>query len=166
MRDLNLLAVVDLEKEEFVWHLASGPPLETADSYNHEGDSGLLFAGQHDPKILPGGKMLLFDNYGRANESAIWEFNPVTREVYWCYRGDNRHPFFTEGCGTAQRLPNGNTLITESDNGRAFEVTRGKEIVWEFYNPHRTGGNREYIAMLSELLRLPPDFPVHWARSR
>jgi hypothetical protein len=37
--------------------------------------------------------------------------------------------------GGAQRLPNGNTLITESDKGRAFEVTREGEIVWDFYNP-------------------------------
>ena len=36
----------------------------------------------------------------------------------------------------AQRLPNGNTLITESHCGRLFEVTRDGEIVWEFINPH------------------------------
>jgi hypothetical protein len=34
-----------------------------------------------------------------------------------------------------QRLPNGNTLITESDNGRVFEVTRDGEVVWEFFMP-------------------------------
>ena len=34
----------------------------------------------------------------------------------------------------AQRLPNGNTLITESDAGRVFEVTEGGDIVWEFVN--------------------------------
>lgn len=38
------------------------------------------------------------------------------------------------GMGGAQRLENGNTLITESDNGRAFEVTRAGEIVWDYYN--------------------------------
>ncbi|MCX7013628.1 MAG: hypothetical protein NTW86_13910, partial [Candidatus Sumerlaeota bacterium] len=34
-----------------------------------------------------------------------------------------------------QRLPNGNTLIAESDAGRIFEVTPGKELVWDYYNP-------------------------------
>jgi len=34
-----------------------------------------------------------------------------------------------------QRLPNGNTLITEAASGRAFEVTPEKEIVWEFVSP-------------------------------
>ena len=109
--------------------------------------------------------MLLFDNYGQANESTVWEFNPMTREVYWRYRGDDSHPFFTEICGIAQRLPNGNTLITESDNGRVFEVTQDKETVWEFYNPHRAGADARYIAHVPELIRLPPEFPQHWTRS-
>jgi hypothetical protein len=30
----------------------------------------------------------------------------------------------------AQRLPNGNTLIVNSDGGEAFEVTLGDEVVW------------------------------------
>ena len=34
-----------------------------------------------------------------------------------------------------QRLANGNTLITESERGRVFEVTADKEIVWRFVNP-------------------------------
>ena len=34
-----------------------------------------------------------------------------------------------------QRLPNGNTLITESDRGYVFEVTPQKETVWRFANP-------------------------------
>jgi hypothetical protein len=32
-------------------------------------------------------------------------------------------------------LPNGNTLICEGAPGRIFEVTRNKEIVWEYINP-------------------------------
>ena len=34
-----------------------------------------------------------------------------------------------------QRLPNGNTLITESDRGYVFEVTPEQETVWRFANP-------------------------------
>jgi hypothetical protein len=36
--------------------------------------------------------------------------------------------------GNAQRLPNGNTLITESSFGRFFEVTKEGELVWEYVN--------------------------------
>jgi hypothetical protein len=35
----------------------------------------------------------------------------------------------------AQRLANGNTLLTESSFGRFFEVTREGEIVWGYVNP-------------------------------
>jgi hypothetical protein len=62
----------------------------------------------------------------------------------------------------AEVLPNGNTLITESDNGRAFEVTREGEIVWEFLSPHRAGEDGEFVATLPEVIRLPKDFPLDW----
>ena len=67
--------------------------------------------------------------------------------------------------GTSQRLPNGNTLITESENGRAFEVVPGGDIVWEYNNPHRAGARGEYIGVLFEVDRLPSDFPLGWLRS-
>ncbi|HSN89535.1 MAG TPA: hypothetical protein VL025_22425, partial [Thermoanaerobaculia bacterium] len=56
-------------------------------------------------------------------------------------------------------LPNGNTLLTESENGRAIEVTPEGRIVWELYNPHRAGESNELVAVLFEVVRLPPDFP-------
>jgi len=56
----------------------------------------------------------------------------------------------------------GNTLITESDAGRAFETTADGKIVWEFYNPHSAGEQDEYIATLMEVVRLPQFFPTDW----
>ena len=54
-------------------------------------------------------------------------------------------------------------LITESDNGRAIEITRDKEVVWEFYNPHRAGPAEELIATLFELKRVDKNFmPRLW----
>jgi hypothetical protein len=46
-------------------------------------------------------------------------------------------------------LPNGNTLITESDGGRLVEVTPKGEIAWEFLNPVRAETNQERTAVLS-----------------
>jgi hypothetical protein len=54
-------------------------------------------------------------------------------------------------------LPNGNTLITETDYGRVFEVTKDKEIVWEFISPFRTGDNNELIATVLEMIRVELD---------
>ena len=61
----------------------------------------------------------------------------------------------------AQRLPNRNTLITETDTGRAFEVTPEGEIVWQFLNPHRTGPDNTYVASLFALDRIAPE-DVPW----
>jgi hypothetical protein len=38
--------------------------------------------------------------------------------------------------GSNQRLPNGNTLIADSDAGVIFEVTPEGQTVWEYRNPH------------------------------
>ena len=58
--------------------------------------------------------------------------------------------------GSAQRLANGNTLITEGAAGRFFEVTSENEIVWEYVNPHfdmTSGRNNMYRAY-----RIPYDW--------
>jgi hypothetical protein len=44
--------------------------------------------------------------------------------------------FFSSYISGVQRLPNGNTLICEGLTGRIFEVTPGREIVWEYISPH------------------------------
>ena len=94
--------------------------------------------------------------------SKVIEIDPFTQETVWAYRGTPENGFFTATCGSNQRLPNGNTLITESDAGRAFEVTPDNQIVWEYYNPGRAGEHNELIGTLFEVVRLPPDFPTDW----
>ena len=74
--------------------------------------------------------------------------------------------FFSPFMGSAERLPNGNTLITESDYGRALEVTPGGETVWEFYSPFSAGANDEYIATLMEVVRLPGPSPPDWLKNQ
>ena len=162
MRHLNLLAIVDPVKKKFVWDLQT--PQRPPD--RNDGTPGLFFRLQHDPQILDGGQMLLFDNCGLHDQSTIWEFHPISLEIFWHYRGTQQRPFYTSHCGTVQRLPNGNTLITESEFGRVFEMTPQKEIVWEYYNPERAGDSGQFIAMLPEMIRLPADFPVHWAHDK
>ena len=78
--------------------------------------------------------------------SRVLEINPVTKQVVWEYKqpapsedlnGDgyirgNEKLFYSNLMSGAQRLPNGNTLITEADVGRVFEVTESGEVVWEY----------------------------------
>ena len=54
------------------------------------------------------------------------------------YREDDPHDFYSYHLSSAQRLPNGNTLICEGAKGKFFEVTPEKGIVWEYTNPYAT----------------------------
>ena len=144
MCHLDTIAVVDLNRERVVWSL------------------GGIFALQHDPTVLRDGRLLVFDNNWRTARSRVVALDPATREIVWEYRGSEERPFYSRTCGTAAELPNGNVLVTESDGGRAFEITPAGETVWEFYNPHRAGENDEYIATLFEVVRLPAGFAAGW----
>ncbi|NOX57242.1 MAG: hypothetical protein GXP29_00090 [Planctomycetes bacterium] len=152
LRAVSTIAVLDLEKETVVWA--------------HTGTYGF----PHESKVVEGGNMILFDNLGGSEsvDGPFWsralEYEPSKMEIVWEYRGSSKNPFFSRTCGTVDRLPNGNTLVTESDNGRAFELTPEKRIVWEFFNPNRAGAEEEFIATLFEVVRLRPDFPIGWAR--
>lgn len=144
MRATDLVCAVDLEEMSVYWAESN------------------LWHMQHQPTILPDGSMLVFDNRGMGDASTVLQFDPDTREVTWLYRGDRENPFYSLGVGSCQRLPDGNTLITESMFGRAFEVTLDGEIVWEYYNPHRAGDGNQLIATLHEAFRVSPDYTRSW----
>ena len=119
-------------------------------------DDRQLF-GQHDVQWiedgLPGaGNILIFNNQhisadGEKYSSAL-EIKPPLRpdgsydweqdvEIVWSYRADG---FYSPVLSGVQRLPNGNTLITEGRPGRLIEVSADGEVVWEFVNPVTTRG--------------------------
>lgn len=150
----DLLYIIDHETGKVVWKLGPDytnyPQLQKlglqikGPSWSFGGQNGGMIHNVHMiPKGLPGaGNILLFNNGG--NYSLVTEFNPVTMEVVWEYYGralgyaeshSLAHYFFSPSISGAQRLPNGNTLITEGDGGRIFEVTPECETVWEFINP-------------------------------
>jgi len=141
---LDTIAVVDPDTETVVWALTG------------------MWRQQHQPTILPDGSMLVFDNKAGTETSEVLELDPFSQAVAWSYRGTPARPFYSETCGSNQRLPNGNTLITESDNGRAFEVTPEGTTVWEYINPNHAGPDGEYIATLFEVVRLPSETRPGW----
>lgn len=88
------------------------------------------------PEGLPGaGNLLLFDNGVGAHDgrSVILEVHPLTGTKVWSYQAGAA--FFSRTRGSVQRLPNGNTLISEDRQGRCFEVTTEGEIVWLYQMP-------------------------------
>jgi Arylsulfotransferase (ASST) len=53
----------------------------------------------------------------------------------WTYRADPPTSLYSRGLGSAQRLPNGNTLICEGTTGTFLEVDSAGEVVWVYVNP-------------------------------
>ena len=141
MRNLSTIGIIDPDREELVWALRGG------------------FHRQHQPVLLANGRILLFNNLAGPDRSQVIEFDPFTKKVTWAYPVGDQPALFSVLFGSSQRLSNGNTLITESEYGRVLEVTPEGEIVWEFVSPHTAGANDEFVAVIPELIRLPPDFP-------
>jgi hypothetical protein len=132
-RNQNLIGVIDVRAEKIIWHW---------------GINELDFP--HNPSLLENGNILIFDNGYHRKYSRIVEFNPVSGEIVWQYKAEPPPSFLSAEMGSVQRLVNGNTLITESERGHVFEVTRDSNIVWEFYNPEI---KESYNAKLAKIER-------------
>ncbi|MAF83756.1 MAG: arylsulfotransferase family protein [Gammaproteobacteria bacterium] len=145
IRNQNLVAIVDIEKEEIVWSWG-------ANELEHP----------HDPVILNNGNMLIFDNGYKRKFSRIIELDPNSREIVWEYKTMPPENFYSETRGSIQQLINGNILIADSRNGHAFEITRDGETVWEFFNPDiKTENNVTQRAAIFRMrrftnLKIPP----------
>ncbi len=105
---------------------------------------GMIHHAHMIPHGLPGaGNIMVFNN--GLPYSEVIEFDPTTGKKVWEYSGQAigygpthslAHYFFSASISSAQRLPNGNTLICEGDGGRIFEVTPDLETVWEYVTPY------------------------------
>jgi len=160
-REANIIAIVDKHTGKIVWKL--GPRYDGNDA---ERKLGWIIGQHHAhliPKGLPGGgNLLVFDNGGWAgygaptptapnglktaqrDHSRVLEIDPVTLEIVWQYTPKeagfvvplDAARFYSPFISSAQRLPNGNTLITEGSDGRIFEVTPEHQLVWEYISPY------------------------------
>jgi hypothetical protein len=137
LREVDIVAVVDPVARTVEW-AQRGP-----------------WDAQHEPILLANGRFLIFDNRGAAGRARVLEYDPLTARIEWEYAGSAETPLFSPEAGSCQRLANGNTLVTESEMGRAVEVTPDGEVVWEFLSPHRVGPQRNLVATLFEVTRLP-----------
>jgi hypothetical protein len=82
-----------------------------------------ILTDQHDPEVLPNGNILLA-NHVIPNEALELDANSM---IVWRFPIRNMSSFPVRD---ADRLANGNTLITAAD--QIVEVTEDKEIVWMF----------------------------------
>ncbi len=135
-RNVNQIAVLEKDTHEILWTWGEG-----------------VMEWPHHPTMLENGNILVFDNGVERRYSQVLELDPVSKEVLWQYVADPPTDFYTYSKGSAQRFPNGNTLICEGDAGRVFEVTSDGEIVWEWINPVLREGRRGQVY---RMIRLEP----------
>lgn len=105
----------------------------------------------HMPTWLANGHLLVFDNGRRRGWSRVLEVDPVTEEVVWQFPPEADPGFYSGWGGSSQRLPNGNTLICESQRGHVIEVDPRGRLVWEFWNPDIREGRRRAIYRFSRI---------------
>ena len=144
IRNLNTVVIVDPATEKVVWASSGGWHL------------------QHDAQLLGNGNMLLFDNMGDISAGAmgsqVIELDPVTHERVWVFPGESSESLYSAVRSSQQRLPNGNTLITESSNGRVVEVTPENQVAWEFFVPERVKRKNGVFAKVVKSLRFAPEY--------
>ncbi|CAM3241871.1 aryl-sulfate sulfotransferase [Pediococcus acidilactici] len=184
-REANILAILDKDTGKIVWRI--GPDFNASPELKK---LGWIIGQHHlhmIPRGLPGeGNLLVFDNggwagYGLPNPaspigtknatrdySRIIEFDPTTLKVVWeVTPKDFGHAipvdaskFYSPYVSSAQRLPNGNTLIDEGSDGRLIEITNEKEIVWEWISPYysHTEPGQPKNNMIYRAYRYPYDY--------
>ncbi|MEU8528609.1 aryl-sulfate sulfotransferase [Streptomyces sp. NPDC048629] len=141
LRSVSAVVVISRATGEILWRSAPG-----------------TVSQQHAPTELDDGNLLVFDNgvfrpHHDVPHSRVVEIDRASGAVVWEYHDPAREFFFAPFMGSAQRLPNGNTLVTDSPSGRLFEVTAEGYLCWEYVVPH-FGAYRE-----SEVRGLFPSEP-------
>jgi hypothetical protein len=144
---------------------------------------------QHDaeriPAGLPGaGDILVFSNGLPKTRpfSSVEQITPTMVDDHYVDNGDGTFAatvkrifpkagsdrFFSAIVSSAQRLPNGDTLMADGPHGRIIEVNPRGKGVWEFENPHE-GADRRMQSGAGEpilpgwmfrALRYSPDDPA------
>ena len=177
-RETNIIAITDKQSGKIAWSV--GPQYDLSPELKA---LGWIIGQHHAhmiPRGLPGeGNILVFDNggwagYGAPNPGAptgaknalrdysrVLEFDPVTLKIVWQYtpaeanylKPVDANRFYSPFISSAQRLPNGNTLITEGSGGRIIEVTHNHELVWEYISPY--WGRQMNINMVYRAYRVP-----------
>ena len=177
-RESNITAIISKETGKVDWRLGTD---FTATKELRK--LGIIIGQHHAhmiPKGLPGeGNILIFDNGGwagyglpgqttpygtkayRRDHSRVLEIDPITLKIVWQYTPTeaghlqpyHSHHFYSPFISSAQRLPNGNTMITEGSGGRLIEVTADHELVWEYISPY--WGKKFKLNMVYRAYRLP-----------
>ena len=138
-RHLSRITKIDYPSGEIIWNMGHNMPSGDVE-IGHE----IGFSFQHSVQILDNGNILTFDNgnlspefrqteqqISRAIEIKIDSIdNAFSTELIWEY--ELAPELFGFASGNAQKLDNGNVLITTvGGGGRSIEVSGEGEIIWQ-----------------------------------
>jgi len=131
-------------------------------NYDRGDVSDQVLFGNHDARWVSGGvdegKIMVFNNAnpldsafyssvevfeapleeGQYEIGAVLPFGPEASD--WTYTANPLEDFSSGKQSGAMRLPNENTLITDSGKGRIFEVNLDGNVVWDYQNPVQSIG--------------------------
>jgi hypothetical protein len=177
-RETDITFIISKETGRVVWKI--GPNYDETPKLRA---LGWIIGQHHAhmiPRGLPGeGNILIYDNggwagYGAPNPgsptgaknalrdySRVLEIDPVTLGVVWqqtpaecgLVHPTDSNRFYSPFISSAQRLPNGNTMITEGSGGRILEVTADHRLVWEYISPY--WGRHFKMNMVYRAYRVP-----------
>ena len=161
-RECNMMFIISHETGDVVWQV--GPDFTDTPEKRIFGIIVGPHFTHMIPRGLPGeGNVMVYDNggwagYGAPNQfsktglkvtrrdgSRVVEFDPTTLEIVWECTGEakevidgfdyNGNYFYSPLTSSAQRMPNGNTVICEGCSGIIRECTAEKKLVWEYVQP-------------------------------
>ena len=138
-RNQSRIAIFDMKKKELIWTWGVN-----------------RISGPHDAQVLDNGNILLFDNGVGRGWSRVIELNPLTKRIVWQFKAPKPTDFYSLGRGSAQRLPNGNTLIANAAHGEVFEVTSNGDVVWRYLFPETNAEGQR--ATINHAKRFETDF--------
>jgi len=141
-----------------------------------------LLGFQHDARWIPKGRpgaghMMVFSNRtptANGPVTKVYEFAPAI-DAEGRYAVPDNGPFGpaaplwtysdadlqTTNLSGAERLENGNTLISAGPQGRIFELTSAGDIVWEYWSPYSgPSGNSGGAFSLFRAVKIPADHPA------
>jgi len=139
VRHLSRITKIDYPSGEVIWNLGHDMPSGDVD-FGHD----LGFSFQHSLQKLENGNIITFDN-GNLSPEFRGTDEPISRaieigidgtqsSIAWSH--DLGPDLFGFASGNAQKLENGNVLLTTvGGGGRSLEVNTDGDVVWEaLYN--------------------------------
>lgn len=155
----NLVLVLDPDTGTVKWHTDSGP------------DDRYHLLQQHDPDFLGDGWIGVFNNREDFTDrgtmlggSQILAFQPHTDSVAVLFPTPQSDSIYTKNRGKWQPLANGNYLLTESNAGRALEVTPEGRTVWEWIHEPHSASQVPFVTS-ADRYALPQEEVASWSCS-